>query len=515
MSGSYTQTPNLGLFKPTPNSDTGTWGIHLNSNADVLDSALGPSGLFLPLSGGTVNGVTTFTSGINVGTAQVTVTTPTGAAIQAAINALPATGGTVTLLANTTYVVTAAILSSTPNVHISAPSWNTVIQRGPSLAGIMFDLEGAGCLIEGITFDGNGSVNTSGGQSEVKVGGANSRITNCQVINSASVINVSATGAGCRVDHCTITGLGISLSTQRGYGIWAINHVQVFIEHNKITGTGIDGIGVDGPGSVVDGNTVSGCHCYTGGPGGQVCVYAGPGVTVSNNYIGQGGSSTVGGQSGGMELYGNYITCTGNTIVNQYGGGIAVEGTGYGFTITGNTIQNVGLDMTTNEDGIVVHAGITDFVVTGNRIGDDAATPNMRWCIVVLAGASDRYTIAGNICGPCNRPLAPISDSGTGTHKTIYNNMGVETAVPVAYSAAALPLPLSSVFHIWTTGTLGITSITGAASAAAAPYGTVKTAIPNAAFTFTAGNNIGNTVTTVANVPLLMVCDETGKWWLK
>jgi hypothetical protein len=62
---SYTQTPNLGLIKPTPNSDTGTWGFHLNSNADVLDGVLsttpGSAGaLFLPLAGGTVVGGTTF-----------------------------------------------------------------------------------------------------------------------------------------------------------------------------------------------------------------------------------------------------------------------------------------------------------------------------------------------------------------------------------------------------------------------------------------------------------------------
>lgn len=60
MSGSYTQTPNLGLYKPTPNSDAGTWGYHLNSNADLLDSLLGTSGgygsLYLPLAGGTMSG---------------------------------------------------------------------------------------------------------------------------------------------------------------------------------------------------------------------------------------------------------------------------------------------------------------------------------------------------------------------------------------------------------------------------------------------------------------------------
>ena len=58
MSGSsdYTQTPNLGLYKPTYNADAEQWGNHLNSNADRLDTAIGTGGPFLPLTGGTVTG---------------------------------------------------------------------------------------------------------------------------------------------------------------------------------------------------------------------------------------------------------------------------------------------------------------------------------------------------------------------------------------------------------------------------------------------------------------------------
>ena len=43
MSGSpdYTLTPNLGLFRPNYDMDDGTWGTHLNANADVLDAAIG------------------------------------------------------------------------------------------------------------------------------------------------------------------------------------------------------------------------------------------------------------------------------------------------------------------------------------------------------------------------------------------------------------------------------------------------------------------------------------------
>ena len=55
MSGSdYTTTPNLGLFKPNYSKDVGNWGNHLNTNADVLDAAIGTGGPFLPLTGGTL-----------------------------------------------------------------------------------------------------------------------------------------------------------------------------------------------------------------------------------------------------------------------------------------------------------------------------------------------------------------------------------------------------------------------------------------------------------------------------
>jgi hypothetical protein len=50
----YTTTPNLGLYKPTPNADGDMWGDHLNANADILDAAVGGGsggGPFVPLNG--------------------------------------------------------------------------------------------------------------------------------------------------------------------------------------------------------------------------------------------------------------------------------------------------------------------------------------------------------------------------------------------------------------------------------------------------------------------------------
>ena len=436
------------------------------------------------------------------------MTIPAGGSIQAAIDALPATGGEVRLSPNTTYVLTAAINSTKPNVRLSAPGWGTVIQRGPALSGTVLELQGAGCRVEGMTFDGNGLVNTSG-NAEVQISGANSRISNVQAINCSGSIHIAVTGAGGRVDHCTIIGRGVS--GRGGYGVWALGHVPVTIDHNTISGTSIDGIGADGAGTIIDGNRISGCHCDTTGGGGQLVVYpntaSGAGVTVSNNFVGQGGAST----SGGLELNGNNLTVTGNTIVNQYGGAIGF-GTGKGLTITGNTIVNVGLDGSGAADGIGIQAGVTDFVITGNRVSDDQTTTTMRYAVAVANGASDRYTIVGNQFARTTHSN-DIADGGTGTIRTIRDNGGLDSALPlIVNDSATLTVSASPVFHMQTTGTL--TTVTRIGAQNAGP-GVVRTVLPNAAYVFQAGNNIHNTFTAAAQVPFTMVSDISGNWWLR
>ncbi len=429
------------------------------------------------------------------------------ASIQAAIDALPAGGGMVALPPNTTYTITTAISSSTANVHLWAPSWSTVIKRGAALAGTMLQLSGAGCLIEGMTFDGNGSVNITG-SAEAQISGANSRITNAQVINPAGTICIAASGAGCRVDHCTITGMGTSLSTQRGYGVWAVNHVQVTIDHNRITGTGIDAIGADGAGTVIANNYISGCHCYTGGPGGQMVFYANTaadaGGIIADNYVAQGGGTLT---SGGLELYGDNLTVKGNTVIDQYGQGIGLDG-GKGFTVTGNTIMNCGQDATGNQDGISVAANVTDFVIAGNRSADDQGSPTMRWPININSGTSDRYAVTGNDCQPSNRPNGPISDGGTGVNKVIAHNLGMDNVILNSLaSAATLTVPPNP--NIYLAGSVGVTAVNGSLW-----VGRVVTFWPQGAVVFTAGATIGNTVTCVANGPPVVGRFDGTKLWL-
>ena len=45
----YTQTPNLGLYKPVPGADDDIWGEHINFNSDTIDTALA-GGPFLPVA---------------------------------------------------------------------------------------------------------------------------------------------------------------------------------------------------------------------------------------------------------------------------------------------------------------------------------------------------------------------------------------------------------------------------------------------------------------------------------
>lgn len=68
MSGEYTLTPNLGLFKPEYGLDAEQWGFHWNDNADRLDQFFGNStaGPFLPLAGGEdVTGPVNFTGAVS------------------------------------------------------------------------------------------------------------------------------------------------------------------------------------------------------------------------------------------------------------------------------------------------------------------------------------------------------------------------------------------------------------------------------------------------------------------
>ena len=63
----YTTTPNHSFYLPVVDADEGAWGTHINSNTTALDTLLSTTGVtatgtFLPLRGGTMNGMLTLFS---------------------------------------------------------------------------------------------------------------------------------------------------------------------------------------------------------------------------------------------------------------------------------------------------------------------------------------------------------------------------------------------------------------------------------------------------------------------
>ena len=482
MSGTdFTTTPYLALYKPVAGMDVGNWGLHWNANADVLDATLNEHAHAIDALG---------------------VYVPPGGSIQAAHDALPATGGIITLAADTVYTIATQVLLSKPNVRITAPSWNTIVQRAPGYtSGIVLRSTGAGNVIEGFTIDGNSVAATT--QFEVNVAGNNSLVRNMQFINSRANGNLVLAGNNSRATGNRIIGPGTDPGSEMGYGIWAINHQTVMIDHNTISGTGIDGIGFDGDGSQIIGNRLFGCHCWAGGPGGQIGSYrppngSGTGGVISGNTIGPGGSAP----ANGIEAVMDNGLVSNNVIEGVGGYGIIVVGNN--TTITGNTVHNVGGPLL---DGIYVLANVSGCNITGNKIYDDRTTPVMRNGIAIVAGSGDRFTIVSNeIIGFTNQPIA---DSSTGHAKVIVHNTGHDTVIPVVASAATIALPHNPLVSL--TGATTVTAI-GTQSHAT---GRQIVILPTGVVTFTGGaGNIANTLTTVANVPVLAVFNGTN-WFLK
>ena len=422
------------------------------------------------------------------------VAVPPGGSIQAAIDALPATGGQVLLTANTTYVLTTGVTTTKPNVRLSAPGWGTVIQRASSLTtGALVNLQGAGSIIENVTIDGNGVVPTNySGFSEVAVSGANSTVRNCNIMNGKGTIHLTLAGANSKALFNTIAGLGIDLGLETGYGIWAITGATVLIEGNAITGTGIDGIGFDGAGSRVVNNRVSGCHCYTGGGGGQIAYYSSNSTRmaiIEGNHIGPGGGPA----ADGIEISGQYCLVVGNTVEGVAGLGIHIAPNSGTVLVADGVIHNCGSGSPGLIDGILIDANVSDIAIQGMRITDTQATKTMRDAIHVNAGTGANLAFTDNVLAP-NGHVA-IVDAGTGVGRIITNNFGVDNVRAVVPTTSTITLPLNQIVVMSGSGT--VTTVVGST---AWDNRELSIFASGATVVFTAGATIANTVTCAPNV---------------
>ena len=309
-------------------------------------------------------------------------------------------------------------------------SWNTIVQRSPTFTtdGLILGT-GTNCILTGFTIDGNSVVSTT--FFEVSVTGDNSLVYGMQIINSAGSGHLKLLGNNSRASCNTITGLGISLSTQRGYGIWAISHATVIIDSNVITGTGIDAIGFDGNLSQVINNVVSGCHCWSSSAGGQIASYytflggVGESSVISGNTVGPGGSAL----AKGIESWAPGAVVSNNTLYDLQDDAINVFTSG--TVVTGNTIKNCG------NYGILIYISISDVMITGNYVIDDrGAGAQMNYALYIYSGASDRIIATGNVFS--GAVIATISDNSTGRNKIFLNNTGMSMGTTIAASATDL-----------------------------------------------------------------------------
>jgi hypothetical protein len=123
----YTQTPNLGLYKPVPGEDDDVWGTHLNANADTLDTTLKAHSDALA-SAGTVTKIDTSGSGISGGpiTTTGTVTVAWNAGAVSSLSGLNLSGGVLSVPAQAFSTLTGAatfaqLPASVQSVPISFP----------------------------------------------------------------------------------------------------------------------------------------------------------------------------------------------------------------------------------------------------------------------------------------------------------------------------------------------------------------------------------------------------------
>jgi hypothetical protein len=424
------------------------------------------------------------------------------ASLQGCHDALPPAGGKMLLPADTTMVQSFRVTIRKPNVTIECPSWATVIQRSTTLNDEMLYMPGEGSTIINCTIDGNGVNNTVNVYADLDLAGTNSVGSHVRAINGRA-ISIAVDGTDARLTGSTIIGIGTS--TLQTYGVWAIAHKTVMIDHNTISGTGIDGIGFDGPNTQVVGNHLFNIHCYTGIGGGAIAQYSGTGTTngdlIEGNTIDTGCATN----SSGLELNGNNTSVVGNVIQNQYFLG-AIAQAGHGYLFSGNLIRNSSYAGVNAAPGLQINPGVSHVVISGaNRIIDDQATPTQRWGILIQPGASDYIEISGNeITG---NVTAQIADAGTGLHKSIQGNVGVDGVIPSVASAAKLEFPINPSFRL--TGTSTVDAIRGDVW-----LGRQVTILPEGVVTFAAGNNIGNSVTTTPNVPVTATYDGS-LWHLK
>lgn len=298
--------------------------------------------------------------------------------------------GTSVFFPNGKYLVNRTLTVPSGGVELYGSGPGVTIRRGATLNAPLINVTGPDVIVHDLQIDGNGLENTGNHFAELVMGGDRGVVQRLTVVNSRAR-SISLKGSRSRATQNTIIGIGSpSLQT---YGIWAINHVPVTIDHNTITGCGIDGIGADGIGTVIDSNVLSGNHAYTAMGGGQIATYSGPfatDITVSNNTVNAGAAPV----SSGLEINSSFTTVFGNIISNQQYNGVVTDASASHIWIRYNRISGSG--RAAAAPGIRINPESTFIFIGENSITDDPSHPTQTYGVEISRPSPDNCVLGNN-----------------------------------------------------------------------------------------------------------------------
>ena len=330
--------------------------------------------------------------------------------INAAIQALPSTGGEIVIL-DGTYNITATIAMNKDNVKLSGNGTATILKRMwdssvTAKSVIAVTATNGGCCIENLQINGNKETYTSSNNCGIYLSSSNNTVTKNTCNNNNNGIYLFSS------DN-TVTG---NTCNNNNYGIYMSGS-----NNNTVTGNTCNnnnyGIYLSGNNSTVTGNTCNNNNrgIYLSGSNDNTVT----GNTCNNNNYGiylSGNNSTVTGNTcnnntyHGIRMLGDNNTVTGNTCSNNAIGIYLYNGSNN--TVTGNTCNN-------NNNGIYL-SNSSNSTVTGNiciRGTGQASDYTSSQYTIRLSGTSSNYNLIA-----CNNIMGKNYTSEGGAGNTFVNN---------------------------------------------------------------------------------------------
>lgn len=421
-------------------------------------------------------------------------------AIQNALNAVPAGGGTVYFPPGT-YLISSALAASVSGTTVLGAGWGASIILGSvnqadaailrwggaapaanlsNMAVLNIQLKGqwstgspgllahpssGGHTIDHVMVSGCRFFNTSQGvctgvlflqPGDNDLWCVDNYLENCGGFQFSACNDVVVSRNHGRNIFDVFISIGANGSTRAARAVIADNKMYRDSQANPQGGSievgGADDVTVSG--NVVIGAYGPGINCWN-----QTGTQYPSHLAITGNICAQNGNNAAS-VGGGIRVLGGYdVTISGNTCYNNNGDGIAVQNDGTQIcthvTITGNTCTNNGVAGGQVARGIYVST-TTNGIVSGNVCEDDrGASAVMAYGVYVDAGGGDAHTknirITGNVAGGAvtqdyhinTNAVGPIYLEGnTGRYDTnpiaTINNTGTVTISGAAQTSAAV-----------------------------------------------------------------------------